>query len=489
MKAESSAVPIEHGSPVEVVQPHSFEPERHFYTRVLNAQIHPLVAYFLHLGPERIISRYCHLHPQVRSADLERVLTYDAKYFRWGGVDLFNCTTASGIRQMTVVETNSCPSGQKSMPLFAEFKEQGGYQLLIERSFLPSLARHRFKTGELAVIYDKNRMEASGYAAALADATDSEVLLVPYLDSDPAPPARFNDGVLEVEKTPGTWVPIRAAFRYVTQRPWNRIPVHTKTLIFNPIIACLAGGRNKMVAAMAYDLYNAELSDSGLKIVIPETVRDIGKREVPLLVRRFGGKAVVKIPYSNAGQGVFTITSPAELDAFMANDYPYEQFIVQSLVGNYHWVSTGREGALYHVGTVPDKQNKIYAADLRMMVACGDAGYSPLAIYARRAAAPLEDSLDPSTPSWDMLGTNLSVKKGPDLWDTETSRLLLMDKKDFNKLGLGLDDLIKAYVQTVLAMVAIDQMALNLVTQKGKFRPKLFRSLNSDDVLLDEILP
>jgi hypothetical protein len=43
-----------------------------------------------------------------------------------------------------------------------------------------------------------------------------------------------------------------------------------------------------------------------------------------------------------------------------------------------------------------------------------------------------------------MLGTNLSVKKDSGEWDTEANRLLLMDRKDFNRLGLGVDDLIDA---------------------------------------------
>ena len=67
-----------------------------------------------------------------------------------------------------------------------------------------------------------------------------------------------------------------------------------------------------------------------------------------------------------------------------------------------------------------------------------------------------------------MLGTNLSVKKGDDSWDSDTSRLVLMDRRDFNTLGLSLDDLLKGFVQAVLATVAIDKMACNLTTQKGR---------------------
>ena len=42
-----------------------------------------------------------------------------------------------------------------------------------------------------------------------------------------------------------TWERVRAVIRYVTQKPWNRIPPITRTLIYNPVLACLAGGRNK----------------------------------------------------------------------------------------------------------------------------------------------------------------------------------------------------------------------------------------------------
>lgn len=85
-----------------------------------------------------------------------------------------------------------------------------------------------------------------------------------------------------------------------------------------------------------------------------------------------------------------------------------------------------------------------------------------------------------------MLGTNLSVKLDDLTWDTEAARLLLMDRKDFNQLGLGVDDLIEAYVQTVLATIAIDRMCCRLM-KDGEFNFDLFRSLNDDPSLLDEI--
>lgn len=471
----------------QVVAPGAFEPQQHFYPRVLNAQIHPLVSYMMGLNMERVIERYCHLHPMVDPLALRDVLTYQPRYFVWAGADLFNVTTAEGNRQMVIIETNSCPSGQKSMPPLNDQQEQGGYRSLVQRTVRPLLTGRRLPEGELAVIYDKNPMEASGYAAAMADEFEERVWLTPFYDGDDGRTVRFDDGVMQV-RGPDGWRPIRAAFRYVTQRPWNRIPVRTKTAIVNPILACLAGGRNKMVAAKAYDFFNARLAGSGLVIRVPETIRDVGKAEIPLWVARFGGHAVVKNPYSNAGQGVWTITSERELERFLELEQRYDRFIVQSLIGNYQWSSRGAAGRFFHVGTVPDKRRQIFVADLRVMISGGPDGWRPAAIYGRRSRVPLAAQLDAEVSSWDMLGTNLSEKNPDGSWGSDTNRLLLMDRRDFNQLGLGVDDLIEAFIQTVLAACAIDELARSLVTQKTKFRAKLFRSLNDDDALIQEIL-
>ncbi|RMH42018.1 MAG: hypothetical protein D6689_09445 [Deltaproteobacteria bacterium] len=470
------------------VEPGSFEPPRHFYPRALNAQVHPLVSFFMRMSQERLVNRYCHLNPRVVPEYLTSVLRYRPRFFRWAGADLFHVTTEGGNRQMLVIETNSCPSGNKSMPILAEDQEQGGYRTLVERSLLPFVVkRAAVSTGGLAVVYDKNIMEASGYAAALADFVDEPVWLAPMPHDAEEPAAVFDDGLLRVRDAGGTWHPIRAALRYVTQRPWTRIPVYTKTAVFNPVIACLAGGRNKLVAAKAYDLYNAELVPCGLEICTPETIRDVSRDEIPLWIQRFGGHAVVKVPYANAGQGVFTITSEAELSAFMARDIGYERYIVQSLVGNHQWSSISRRGRLYQVGTMPNKRGEIYVADVRMMVCSTADGFRPLAVYARRARVPLVDKLA-SGSSWDVLGTNLSVRADDGGWRSDTDRLMLMDRRDFNLLGIGTDELIEGFIQTVLSVIAIDKLASALINQKGRLKKKLFRSLNDDDVLIDELM-
>jgi hypothetical protein len=471
---------------VRLIRPGEFEAHDYWYPKALNATIHPIISFFLNLDQSRLINRYTHLHPAVNRDRLKAVLSYETRYYHWAGADLINVTSAGGKRQMVVIENNSCPSGQKSMPLLDDHDEQGGYRFLIEQSFKPFIERRGLIKGYLAVIYDKNKMEASGYASAMADAFDEPVLLIPFHDDKRTCQLEFKNSILYYlgEKEP---TPLRAVFRYVTQKPWNRIPPLSKTRIFNPIAACLAGGRNKLLAAKAYTVFNTELADYGLKITIPETIWDVSKAEIPLWVGQLGGHAVIKVPYSNAGQGVFTITSQKELDDFMNIEFYYDRFIVQSLIGNYQWSSRTSAGKFYHLGTIPNSKGSTYVFDLRMMVCSTRQGIRPICIYSRRAQDPLPDLLDSHKDSWSMLGTNLSHKTERGLWETDTNRLLLMDRRDFNRLGLSLDDLIEAYIQTVLSTIAIDKMAQKMFTTKGQFRIKFFSSINEDRALINEL--
>ena len=468
------------------INPGEFDSNKHYYQKAVNAQIHPLIRYFMNLTPEQVVSRYCHLNPQAEPTELLKLLKHRNKYLRWAGADLFYVTTAEGLNQIVVVEVNSCPSGQKSMPLLDDNDEYGGYRVVIRDSFLTKLKGKRQVDGVLGVIYDKNKMEASGYAATIAELTGEKVYLIPFYNDNWQECARYSeDKVLQINAD-GQWINVRAAFRYVTQQPWDRIPVDCRTHIFNPVIACLAGGRNKLVAAKAYELYNGELSNYGLKINVPHTIYDVAKMEIPLHIQTMGGRGVVKIPYSNAGQGVFTITNERELNDFMQMEETYDRYIVQSLIGNSSWTSVSPDGELYHVGTMPNKKNQIFVSDIRFMVSNGPDGFRPVGLYARRTSEPLTEELSDGADSWSMLGTNLSIKQGKNEWGSDTNRLLLMDTRDFNKLGIGIDQLIEGYVQTLMSVIAIDNLAIQLINDKGRLKKKLFRSINKDDAFTKE---
>ena len=484
------------------------------------------------LSRSAMISRYCTLHPDVTEAALSSVLRHVPSHFKWAGCDLFVCGPS---RRSLVVETNSCPSGQKSLP-FADGDELNGYGRLMRtafRSLLPEgalgpapaggsssssggggggsaatggseeegspspRARVEGEQGVLCVMFDKNVMEATGYAGALAELSGEPVYLAEFYLTDPDPPLRWDAaGRLHVRpaaEAPDAWLPVRAALRYVTQKPWTRMPVTPATPLLNPLLPCLAGGRNKMLAARAYDALNLRLAAEGsaLRLLTPATRGDVRKADVPDIVAGMGGCAVVKVPYGNAGQGVYTITCKAELEAFMAERQGYDKFIVQQLVGGRRWGVWGEAGGAgggaggeaappraYHIGTVPNARGRTYVFDLRMMVVADETGFKPCSMYARRAAAPLQEqapgdapdrpprsarssvsSLDsavalgyglpsaaggaPSakaaSPSWLQLGTNLSVLTGDLTWSTESERLIMADSRDFATLGLGLD--------------------------------------------------
>lgn len=48
--------------------------------------------------------------------------------------------------------------------------------------------------GALAVIWDKNEMEATGYASVMADLCNENILLAEYRDTDQDPPVKWVDG-------------------------------------------------------------------------------------------------------------------------------------------------------------------------------------------------------------------------------------------------------------------------------------------------------
>eukprot|EP00590_Aulacoseira_subarctica_P001293 CAMPEP_0172434650 /NCGR_PEP_ID=MMETSP1064-20121228/70744_1 /TAXON_ID=202472 /ORGANISM="Aulacoseira subarctica , Strain CCAP 1002/5" /LENGTH=516 /DNA_ID=CAMNT_0013182885 /DNA_START=224 /DNA_END=1774 /DNA_ORIENTATION=- len=472
----------------ECVHPGFFEAERHFYPKVLNAHLHPLMKMFMGLGNDRVAQRYCHLHPQTSHEKLMSLFNYSPKYFSWAGSDLFSVTNEASQRQMIVIETNSCPSGQKFFPCDDNEEHSGsGYHKLTKYTVRPLVeSATEVEGGALAVVYDEDRMEATGYAAAIASEFKEIVYLATYHDGDPSPPFKFdNDGVAHVRvantlSTKGEkWLKVRAAFRYVTERPWNRFPLVSKTKFINSIVSSISAGKNKLVAAKAYENFNQELAPFGLKLRVSDT------QQRDSLMKN----AVIKAPYSNASYGVSSRTSVDELKRFIETKHSYDKLIVQSLTGKSQWSSHSRSGTYYHAGTIPNKKKESFVADLRMMVGGSDKGFVPIAVYARRAKSPLLDELPPegSADSWSMLGTNLSYKKRDGRWGTDTNRLLLMDNKDFNKLGIGLDDLIDAYVQTVLSCIAIDQMCC-LLMKGDEFNWELFFSLSSDEVLMKEIL-
>lgn len=79
------------------------------------------------------------------------------------------------------------------------------------------------------------------------------------------------------------------------------------------------------MAAIAYEMYNSELTGTGLSIRTPQTINNVTRCQIPFHIKSMGGSGVLKVPYSNAGQGVYTITNKTELNDFMRQEYHYDK--------------------------------------------------------------------------------------------------------------------------------------------------------------------
>ncbi|KHJ42057.1 hypothetical protein D918_07780 [Trichuris suis] len=476
---------------IETIEPdEECVPEKHFYAEVISSRIHPTVRKLLYSSNEEIASHYCTMHPQADRHELLRIMNASSKWYRWAGADLIRTVNLKHQERMVVIEMNSCPSGNKSVP-FVDWGYEG-YRRVMENGFLPILRSNGtlLPAGGLAVLYDviKQRKESYAYALMLAKLTKEIVYLVNVGFDEQLPHyMRWSpDGVCQLEIKPGEWRDIRALFRYVTRKPWLKLPLLSKTMIVNPVIACLAGGRNKLVAAKAYKQFNEAHAGAGFKIHVPYTLTDVTKEGILKHAQRMNHQLVVKVPYSNCGVGVYTITCKEELQKFFDAGHTYDKYIVQSIISHPRWERSGCPDQLFHIGCCPkfDPSSR-YVADLRFMISAGPNGWIPVAIYGRRAAKPLTATCPPGR-SWDILGTNLST--GADgTRGTDTSRLILADENTFSDMSIGYDELVECYVQTVLAASAIDQQCQRLMSDRQHFDLPLFMQLDDDKTFVSEV--
>lgn len=428
--------------PIALISPGRFSPENHQYPQVCGVRPHAVAEAFVRADHEMLAAAFCRRHDEADQAVLLELLKRQPRHFFWSGADVIFARTPGGPARPFLIETNSCPSGQKSMPLLDGVS---GYERLLREVFLPRLSADELPDGMLAVIYDKNPLENSGYAAVLANLMRENVLLVPF--SQNAKTARWQDGVLMVTLPDGRETSVRACLRYVTERPWESIPAVTRTFVCNPVTACLSGGRDKARAETAYAAFEQTHAVSGLRIARPQTLIHVERARLGTVLAAKGFRAAIKDPRSHAGQGVLTVASREEWQKCESHLPECAQFVVQELIGD-----GSQNTILTHAGTLPDASGARFAFDLRIVVGAGKDGWLPLSLYARRAHVRLGDAAS----SWDVLGTNLSVRSSDGDWQTEPERLIPVDEKNFESLNLSFDDLAEAFILTVLATHAID---------------------------------
>jgi hypothetical protein len=436
--------------------------KRHYYPKVGEQSLHPTAKRFFSLSMDDKVALYRRRHPLADPTALKRLISYQPKYSFWIGNDFFPIYHDSR-SELALLESNSCPSGNKSLPVTNT--GYNNYQFLIEKSFLPQLKKRKLPNGKLAVIYDTNPMENEYYAQTIARLTGEEVIL--YY-RHPAEPHRviYRDEQLYLLHQ-GLPVPIRGVFRYLTQYPWKVFRAKTTTFVFNPIEVCLSGGRNKLMANRAYRNFNGIFGAQGLAINYPHTVSYPDKESLEKKIKETGYRGVIKIPYLNKGQGVFTICGSGDWQRYLrcTSDSLTKDYLFQNLLGN-ETCSTDRKKR--HRFTRPDHNGNQYIYDLRMMCCSTAAGIVPVSAYARRSRDPVNrKTADPDRDSWNLFGTNISVRNSDGSFGTDPDRLLSLSGEEFPLLQLDLVDLTDAYFQTVFSMVAIDQLAISLSGQKG----------------------
>ncbi len=347
------------------------------------------------------------------------------------------------------------------MPRLHGESPSGGYQRLIDTLF-PTTGH----AGSLAVLYDKNPQEVRAYAATLAEMSGRAVHLVPIFSGAVDEVLKFTSGAMQV-RGPEGWVTITAALRYVTDQPWLSLPLRSTSVLLNPLSACLSGGRNKHLASVAYQRFTETWNDSHLAIRFPSTQSGLTTEQAAAAIASAGHRGIIKTPYGHAGEGVFPIVSADGLTRWLAEVDENRGWVVQELIAEDHLTAHAEYGG----------SARIY--DLRLLVAAGSEGFRPIAGFARQARSELAFPLQQKAVR-DQLVTNLSYRDTRGEWATDTSRVVPLDETHFESLMLTLDDLVEAYVQSVMSVVAIDQLATSLSDDRDRFDLAAFHALNDD---------
>ena len=206
-------------------------------------------------------------------------------------------------------------------------------------------------------------------------------------------------------------------------------------------------------SSFEYDVryrYRVEMIDRQGNVWIADIGNHVVEKYTPdgKLLQTIGAKGKAGRDKAHFNMPTDMAIDPKTGDVFVSDGYGNARVVHFTKDGQYvnEWGDLGHGPGQFSIAhaIAADSKGRIYVADIRMTVCSGPEGFRPVAVYARRAQEPLAAKLDGSCDSWAMLGTNLSEKRADGGWDADTDRLLLMDRRDFNKLGLGPDDLLEA---------------------------------------------
>jgi len=283
------------------------------------------------------------------------------------------------------------------------------------------------------------------------------------------------------------WVPIRACFRTLSAAPWIRIPVsnNLKTFMYPHPITCLTTGKNKLLANYAYEQFNEKYRGFGLEIKTPRTVSGVEKKDIREIIKQeFGFRAIIKTPYDGHGRGIYVVRDEADVDKFLALDSSrYNLFLVQDLIGFETDICKDNPSRYTHVGYVGPDHSK-YAYSLRMIVTDSPTGYKLICICGARASMPFyrgrADVVDEQSDLSYI--TNIVPKELEGM-----ERDIPASEDGVKRMGFTVDNVVDAYLQSVMCMLAIDQVCQNLFREDGCLDLELLKKLCPDPQLLSEV--
>jgi hypothetical protein len=383
------------------------------------ASMAPELRECLHLSPEAIAELYAR-RESIDQGALVRLLRSGARHFRLSGVDLLRTIEAPGF---VVLEANSAPGFGYCTP------GRDAWELAYRKA-----ARLVVETvragGEGAVALlteDKLPCETLGYRHALAQAAGAEV------------PVWGPADLRGAELTASRQLRVRGqivagGLRYLHTNPWELLPPDTAGVYINGTRVDLAGARDKVAAAHAFQKLNDGRSAGLPRLSFPATHILRGPSMTAELPGDWAG-VVLKPPHLNSGAGLrFFSKIPSAWPA--STVFP---LVAQAMVRPSR--SLLIDGRVY---------------DLRMVVGSDASGFFPIMAYARLARRPYDESLEGDALAMALI-TNISAAAADGSSRFEYERLLIPSTEGWRRLGLSQEDFAVAYVHSVLATLAIDE--------------------------------
>ncbi|XP_037025300.1 uncharacterized protein LOC119066766 [Bradysia coprophila] len=477
---------------VSVVQPDDpFSYELCVETAVFNKTLNQEIVDFMkNWSTAQIIESYTQTRPHVNQQVLKGLLTENPTFVLYSGVDLIYSKGRNGKKKFLLIETNVYTAGQDAMPPSAQVYETHSNLCVLNDEW----KRQPVEAGGLAHMYGRKTRRDYAYPHIMAKLTKESIHVVPMFskreDGEIETLYRFVDGTMQV-KYKDEWQNIRACFCTMSYRTWSFFPVtnNLKTYMCPHPIAGLVG-KNKILSEYAYRDFNEKYSKHGIQIRGPKTMVGIAKADIREIVEQnFNGRAVIKTPYDSQGRGVYIIRTDGDLDDFYAKDESdYSLWVVQELIGLEACPNDRYQQIGFHL------DGQMYAYSVRIIACNSPSGFKMITICSARAPAPFAKDGETADIAPGLLHKIKTVHED-DVYVTNIAsnpdgelRSFYFDDAGVKGMGIGMDDVIDGFMQTVYCTHAIDNMCKKLIMENGELDVQLLRELNPDPQLLAEVV-